>query len=261
MDAPVLLPAGLILLAALRPLLAEADRLQLVGGNAQLHQEVLGGAGALVAQQLVVLGRAAFIAMPFDGDDGAGEVGDDGLQRGGVLRQRGLRIGADVALIVVEVAVLQFRDPIRQRLGRRWWRGRRRWWRRRRDIHGRAGRASAARSGGGQSVGGGIIRRHTAGAGVLDGADGLIDQDAGHVAGDRPTRHRSPAAHDGSRVRAKLGHRRRGWWWWWWWRRLHYRWRWRRRYYLLLAPAGKYRQGKCQSDECDLSFTEHELAS
>src|ERR1035438_10715733 len=41
---PVLLVAGLVGLGALGPLLTVADGLQLVGGNAELHQEVLGRA-------------------------------------------------------------------------------------------------------------------------------------------------------------------------------------------------------------------------
>ena len=66
--AAVLLPARLVVVGALRTFLAVADGLQLVAGNAQLDQEVLGGGGAPVAQGQVVFGRAALVAMALDGD-------------------------------------------------------------------------------------------------------------------------------------------------------------------------------------------------
>src|SRR5690349_8372939 len=52
----VALPALLVGLGTDGPLLAVADGLQLVAGNTQLHQEVLRGRGAAIAQTEVVLG-------------------------------------------------------------------------------------------------------------------------------------------------------------------------------------------------------------
>src|ERR1035441_9066938 len=72
--APVLLPALLGGLGALGPLLAIAGGLQLVAGNTQLHQKVLGGTGAPVAQTKVILSRAALVAVSLDGDGGAREI-------------------------------------------------------------------------------------------------------------------------------------------------------------------------------------------
>jgi hypothetical protein len=48
-DAPVLLPAGFVLLGTLRVLLTVADGLQPIGGDAESLEELFGGAGAAVA--------------------------------------------------------------------------------------------------------------------------------------------------------------------------------------------------------------------
>src|SRR5271166_5856224 len=66
MRAAVLLPASFVGFGTLRALLAVADGLQAIGGDAQLHQEILGGGGAAVTKREVVLGRTAFIAVAFD---------------------------------------------------------------------------------------------------------------------------------------------------------------------------------------------------
>src|ERR1700677_1137372 len=81
--APVPLPARFVLVGTLRPLLAVTDSLQTVGGNAQLHQEILGGAGAGVAQPQVIFGRAAVVAMAFHHNGGIRKIGEEGLERGG----------------------------------------------------------------------------------------------------------------------------------------------------------------------------------
>ena len=49
MIAAVLLPAGFAALGALRALLAVAQGPETVGGDAELHQELLGGEGTAVA--------------------------------------------------------------------------------------------------------------------------------------------------------------------------------------------------------------------
>ena len=78
-NAPVLLPAGFLLFGALRTFLTVADSVQPVGGNAESLEELLGGAGAAVAQPSVVLGGAAFVAMALNIDGLIGEIGQDAL--------------------------------------------------------------------------------------------------------------------------------------------------------------------------------------
>src|SRR5271169_233844 len=56
MDAPIPLPAGLIVFRAYRTLLAVADYRQLGGRDSYLDQVVLSGFGPSVAQPQVVLG-------------------------------------------------------------------------------------------------------------------------------------------------------------------------------------------------------------
>ena len=50
MDAPIFLPAGFVLFGTLRTLLAVADGLQPVWGNAESLEELFGGTGTAVAQ-------------------------------------------------------------------------------------------------------------------------------------------------------------------------------------------------------------------
>src|SRR5215469_15078672 len=129
MRPAVLLPAGFVLLGTLRAFLAVADGLETVTRNAKADQEILSGAGAAVAQPEVVLGRTALIAVAFHHDRSAGEIGQDALERSRVARQCVARVGADVALVIVEISVLHVaQEPLFQGLGDR----RRRWWRRRR---------------------------------------------------------------------------------------------------------------------------------
>src|SRR5208283_2031651 len=127
MRAAVLLPAGLVGFRTLRPFLPVADGFQPVSGQPQRHQELLGGAGAAIAQPDVVFGRTALVAMAFHRDHSVGEIGQNGFQSGRVAAKRIARIAADIALVVVEVGVLSLRaDALLDRLARRWW-GRRRW--------------------------------------------------------------------------------------------------------------------------------------
>ena len=104
--AAILLPAGFVGFGALRTLLAVADRLQPVGGNSELHQEILGGTGAAVAQAEIVFGRAALVAVAFHHDRRVREIGEDALDGGRIPGQHVARIAADIALVVIEVDVL-----------------------------------------------------------------------------------------------------------------------------------------------------------
>src|ERR1039458_3151593 len=183
---PVLLVAGLVSLGALGPLLTVADGRQLVGGNAELHQEVLGRTGAAVAQTEVVLRRAALVAVSLDRDGGIGEVRQNGLQRAGVLRQRVASVGAQVALIVIEESVAHLAEEalLDGRLGRR--RRRRRWRRRGRHGNGRRARGIAARAGRRQGIGSRIVWQYPLAVGILHRADALVDGNVGDRAGHLP---------------------------------------------------------------------------
>ena len=66
--AAVLLPAGLVALGAEGRLLALADHLDAIGGDAQAHQVALHGVGAAFTEAQVVLRRAALVAVALDGD-------------------------------------------------------------------------------------------------------------------------------------------------------------------------------------------------
>src|ERR1035438_1365250 len=169
-DAPVLLPAGFVLLGALRPFLAVADGLQPVGGNAEPLEELFGGAGAAVAQPEVVLGGAAFVAMTLDDDGRIGEIAQDTLQRGAIPGENVAGVTADIGLIVVEVSVQDFRrDALRKAdLSRllHWRRGRRR----RRHVDRGGSRVGSARTRGGQCIGGGVARVDATAASALYGA-------------------------------------------------------------------------------------------
>ena len=72
-----------------------------------MHQVILGGSGAAVAQAEVVFGRAAFVAVALHHNNGVGKIGQQGLQRGGVLGQNALPVAANLALVVVEENVLE----------------------------------------------------------------------------------------------------------------------------------------------------------
>src|SRR5579871_2005476 len=65
-SAPVLRPAGLLLLVAERLLLAHADHVDPVGGDPEVHQVVVHGIRAALAECEVVLARAPRVGMPLD---------------------------------------------------------------------------------------------------------------------------------------------------------------------------------------------------
>src|ERR1019366_2761882 len=191
--------------------------------------------------------------MALNVDGLTGEIVQDGLQRGGVLRENAARVAANIGLIVVEVSVLDVRRDSRlngdDRLNLRW----RRWGRRRRGHvdRGRA-RDGPPRTGGGQGIGGGIARRHAVAAGALHGADALVDGYAGDRAGDFPTQGGRLTALNRGRLRRELRHagsgRRRRW------RLDHRRRRGRRRRgcHLLLASCREHRYRERQTDYREL---------
>src|SRR5438046_1649319 len=102
MSAPVPLPATLVGLGTHRPFLAIADRLEPVGGNALLREEVAGGCRAAIAETEVVFGRPALVAVAFYVNRGIREIGEYPLEGLRVRRQRGARVIPNVVRIVVE---------------------------------------------------------------------------------------------------------------------------------------------------------------
>ena len=107
-DAAVALPAGFVVVFADGLLLAEADHVELRGGNAHLDQVVLGGAGTPVAQRDVVLGGTALIAVALDGQLVARVIFQDVAQFRGVGLQGLHGVGAQRGLVVVEIGVFDF---------------------------------------------------------------------------------------------------------------------------------------------------------
>src|SRR5437660_11362302 len=67
MAAAVLLPASLVVFHAERFLLAEADGIHAIGGDAERYEIFFHGGGATVAEAEVVFGRAALVTMTLDG--------------------------------------------------------------------------------------------------------------------------------------------------------------------------------------------------
>src|ERR1041384_4804177 len=65
-DAPVTLPARLVLVGALGPLLAEVPCRDAIGGHAFLDQRIAHGAHPALAEREVVLARAARIRIAVD---------------------------------------------------------------------------------------------------------------------------------------------------------------------------------------------------
>src|ERR1017187_9647171 len=197
--------------------------------------------------------------MALNVDGLAGEIVQDGLQRGGILREDAAGVAANIGLIVVEVSVLYVRlDSLENGDGRRR-RGWRRWGRRRRRHvdRGRA-RDRPTRTGGGQGIGCGIARVDATAAGALHGADALVDRYAGDRAGDFPTQGGRLAALNRGGLRRELRHAGSGWRGRWW---LDHRWRRRRRRrgrHLLLTSCREHRHCERQTDYRELPFTEHE---
>src|SRR5437762_815074 len=102
MIAAVLLPTLLIRLRASRFLLAIADTLEPVSGDACLREGLPGSAGALVAQREVVFGRAALIAIALDPHLPVSMLG----HHLGGLGKFLLRIRGQFGRIIIEVDVL-----------------------------------------------------------------------------------------------------------------------------------------------------------
>src|ERR1700694_2748313 len=104
MPAPILLPAAFVALRAERLFLAETDRSQAVGGDAQGNEILFNGAGPAIAQRQVVFRGAALVAMPFDGHPKLRIVAKE--VRG--LGERFAGVGADIGFIEIEVGVPNF---------------------------------------------------------------------------------------------------------------------------------------------------------
>src|SRR5277367_2327253 len=81
MRAAVLLPASFVGVGTLRAFLTVADGFQVIGGDAQLDQEVLGGGSAAIAQREVIFGGAALIAVAFDDHREVGILLEDLLEQ------------------------------------------------------------------------------------------------------------------------------------------------------------------------------------
>src|SRR5581483_331666 len=228
--APVLLPTLFVGLGAERLLFAVADGLDAVGADAGLHQGLLDGVGAVIAQCQVVLGRAAFVAVPLDGELDVGVLREE-LS---VPLQRGLLVGTNVVLVIVKENVF---DVLSKELLFRGRRLRRR--RRRRDRHTSGRVRGPAGSLCRQVIGRGLVGRNLLGAAGLDGAHAVVDADVGRVLC-LPTQRGGLALLNGIRIgrQGRGWGGRRGWWW-------------RRgRCDFLFAPAQQNdcAQGKDQSD-------------
>jgi hypothetical protein len=100
-------PTGFGGSGALRRFLAETDRHGGGGRNAELLQERDGLCGAAVAQRQIVLGRASFVAVTFDGDLEGRELGENGLQEFGITAKGGKGVGSGFRAIVGEEGVFE----------------------------------------------------------------------------------------------------------------------------------------------------------
>src|SRR5690242_8028424 len=99
MHSPVLLPARLCRLRALRPFLSVTDSIQSGCRRLERLQVSKCGRGSPLAEAEVVLRRAALVAMAFQHDDCGREIRENRLQRLSVFRQSGKGSLADVALV------------------------------------------------------------------------------------------------------------------------------------------------------------------
>src|SRR5947209_5058043 len=123
MAAAVLLPASLVVFHAERFLLAEADGIHAIGGDAERYEIFFHGGGATVAEAEVVFGRAALVAMTLDGYSYR-RIGFE-VFRG--LRERLADVGANVRFVEIKIGIV---DSLLEgsRSGRRSRRRRRRRW-------------------------------------------------------------------------------------------------------------------------------------
>src|SRR4029077_912372 len=161
----VCLPALLVALCAERLFLAVADGVQAVRGDTELHQVILDGSSAAIAEDEVVFGGAAFVAVAFDGRLHL-RVSP---QKVGGLAESFAGVSADVCFVEVKVSVADFLHEKLYICGTSWL-GR---WRRRRSCYGdaNAGISRAAGTTRGNRVGRGIGRALFGGALGRDGAD------------------------------------------------------------------------------------------
>src|SRR5690349_10099585 len=102
MATAVLLPASFIALCAEGLLFAVADGLDAAGIDAGGSQRILDCAGALVTQSQVVVRRSAFVAVSFNREVHIGML----IEELSIGLNRGLLIGANIGLVVIEVDVL-----------------------------------------------------------------------------------------------------------------------------------------------------------
>jgi hypothetical protein len=161
----VALPAFFVALGAKLFFLAEARGVETVGGNAELHEVILNGRGAAIAEDQVVFGGAALVAAALDGHFDLRILAQE--VRG--LAESVAGIGADVGFVEVEVGVLHFLEEECAIVDSRRLRRRRWWWRGNSDAD--AGVRRAAWAAGGDRVGRGIGRSDFGRALSSDGAD------------------------------------------------------------------------------------------
>jgi len=127
MPTTILLPAGLIRFCAEWLLFPEADRLDPVCRHAGCDQRVLDGAGTVVAQSQVVLGRTAFIAVALHRDTHVRVL----LQESRIGLHESLLVRANICLVLVEIDILHVLGK-ELLVGEGWSRG---WWGRGRCVH------------------------------------------------------------------------------------------------------------------------------
>src|SRR5208282_4317390 len=148
----VLLPATFVRLGAERFLFAHGHGLDAIAAHSSLDERILHRAGAIGAEGEVIFGRAALVAVSFDGDADVGML----LQELGIGLQRSVLRRAYIGLVVVEVDIL---DILREEFLFGGVRGR--CWRRRRcEVDGHASRGILGSAGalGDEMVGGRVGR-------------------------------------------------------------------------------------------------------
>src|SRR5579859_1468550 len=164
MAVAVLLPARLVFFRADGLFLAIADGVDAVGRNAELHEIILDGSGAAIAEEQVVLCRTAAVAVALDVELDLRVL----AKVFGGMGQAVALVGADVSLVEIKVDGVDVGEKLGILVAA--WR-RRRW--RRRSGHGDpdAGISRTAGTASGNRVGRGISRRHLGGTLRGDGAD------------------------------------------------------------------------------------------
>jgi len=90
--------------------LAEADRIELIARDACVHEIVLGGLRARIAQRDVVFGRTALVAVSLDLQFVTRILRKDGCQFFGIGGQSADRVVAQSVCVVVEVGAAGSRE-------------------------------------------------------------------------------------------------------------------------------------------------------